>query len=403
MVTFPSPMTLRQKVQRFRGTPTGHPLTVVFCLLFFCTYGQVYAANKPEKIVSSGGPLLSSKKPPSKNYDSCRKELVKKIKNGSLNKFKFTQELNACRENYPASVVYASCKKQLLKKSKNKKTPPNMLQECRDLQKVLEFAPDNPAPFLVEQGQLYFAGIGINRSQPTSQINPPNFVCTRLQNASKSIASAQYLLFGNHPSTFRGFKNKSPDDILSALGEGLRPSGSAGGKKARNRSTRESGLDYVGFGRIYDKPTSSKALTFFPVAACDFNSETGPQFGALSTYYLIDALAASVTPLFGIAYFKENQTMFTTNDVEEALKKQLGNEFNIIKKNDSTSFLAISIPEEFDEEGDPKNLCKEPRNHKFFGIVQGQKSKANRPDFVLLASVKNLCDFGDRLSLRLTK
>lgn len=383
-------------------TRRSETLVLVFlCFIFLGTAAN--AANKPPKIEPSEGRLLATKKPPAKNYSSCRKELITKLKKGIINKYKFSSELNACRENYPASVVYTACKRQFLKQSKNQKPSRSALEACKEQVKSLEFSPDNPTPFLVEQGQLYFAGIGINRSQASGQLNPPNFSCVRLQNATKSTAHAQYVLFGNHPSTFRGFKNKTGEEVLDALGNGLRPSSAETKKKGRQQGSGDFGLEYIGFGRIYERPTSSKALAFFPVAACDFSSEMGPNFLALSTYYLIDSVASSVTPFFGIVYFDENQTQFTTTSILQELLKRLGEEFNTIKKNKITSFVAAANPREFDNEGDPKNLCKEPRDHKFFGIVQGQKSNPEKPDFVLLASVKNLCDFGDRLSLRLIK
>lgn len=354
----------------------------------------------------------SEKKAAAKSYEKCRKDLIKKLKLGTVNKSKFTHGLNSCRENFPSSGVYAACKKQTLKKlDKNQKQNPEALQRCQNLLKSIDFSPDNPAPFVLEQGQLFFAGIGLNRSQSNNLLTPPNFDCIRLNNATKSTANAQYLLFGNHPSSFKGFRNKNREAILSALGDGLKPPQAVESKKSSKKkgkihdrdTSAASGLDYIGFGRIFEKPTSPKALAFFPMAACDFKSDTGPHIGALSAYYLLDTVASNVTPIFGITYFKEKQDKFSTADVIDALKERLGDGYKDFKKNQQTSFVAMAATSDTDDEGDPKNLCQEPRLHKFLGIVQGQKDNAAKPDYVLLASIKNLCDFGDRMSIRLVK
>ena len=46
---------------------------------------------------------------------------------------------------------------------------------------------------------------------------------------------------------------------------------------------------------------------------------------------------------------------------------------------------------------------KQPRQHRFVGIVQAHKDKPNKPEYLILANVKNLCDFGDRLAKRLVQ
>ncbi len=360
----------------------------------------------------------SAKKNSVKSYETCRKDLVKQLKKGTVTKSKFTSGLNSCRENFPSSAVYAACKKQSLKKlEKNKKASPESIEKCKNLLTSIDFSPENPAPFVVEQGQLYFAGIGLNRSQSANLLTPPNFNCTRLSNATKSTSHAQYLLFGNHPSLFKGFRNKNRDVMISALGDGLRPANADDVQKNKKKKAKgkskgtaqdpgqdsSKGLDYMGFGRIFGSPASAKALAFFPAAACDFKSDLGAHLGALSAYYLLDTVASSVTPLFGITYFKEKQEKFSTENVLEALKERLGDSYKDFKKNSQTTFVASSVISDTDDEGDPKNLCQEPRPHKFVGIVQGQKDNPSRPDYVLLASIKNLCDFGDRVTMRLVK
>jgi hypothetical protein len=37
------------------------------------------------------------------------------------------------------------------------------------------------------------------------------------------------------------------------------------------------------------------------------------------------------------------------------------------------------------------------------GVVQGRKDAPTQPEYLILANVKNLCEFGDKLGKRLTE
>ena len=120
-------------------------------------------------------------------------------------------------------------------------------------------------------------------------------------------------------------------------------------------------------------------------------------------HYLIDHGASSVTPYFGIAYYKGDQRRVTTAKLIQALLRTLGPTYKSTPKNDYVTFIAAANLTEVDDEQDPKNLCKQPRQHRFVGIVQAHKDKPNKPEYLILANVKNLCDFGDRLAKRLVQ
>ena len=47
----------------------------------------------------------------------------------------------------------------------------------------------------------------------------------------------------------------------------------------------------------------------------------------------------------------------------------------------------------FDSEGDPFNLCRQPRKHDFIAMIR--KQDKTHPQYLLLANLKNLCSYGD--------
>ena len=128
-------------------------------------------------------------------------------------------------------------------------------------------------------------------------------------------------------------------------------------------------------------------------------------FSGMSAYYLIDSAGSGVTPYFGIAYFKADQEKITTPKLTAALIRLLGNNFKAQSKDQLTTFIAAGqvTETEADDDKDPKNLCKQPRQHRFVGVVQGKDGNPKKPEYLILANVKALCDFGDRLGKRITE
>ena len=55
--------------------------------------------------------------------------------------------------------------------------------------------------------------------------------------------------------------------------------------------------------------------------------------------------------------------------------------------------------DDFDEEGDPKNLCLGPRANTELVLIGHYNSK-KKADFVVVTNVSNLCSFGDKAAGR---
>lgn len=326
-----------------------------------------------------------------KSFENCRKDALAQLKAGTISKKKFEISLNACKENFPGASLYITCKKQAIKSGENKNVEAEeAVEQCKRYLVATQFDPAEPVPFFVEAGQFFFAGIGMNKSLPVTTLNPPNFACDKLQEVARSPAAAKYYLFGNHPRTFAGLTDKKGPDLLKAL---------------KFTKPKKEGVDVPGFGRVFGDPRTTTGTTFFPMASCDLESEPGDIFSGMSAYYLIDSAGSGVTPYFGIAYFKAEQEKVTTPKLTAALIRLLGNNFKAQSKDQLTTFIAAGqvTETEADDDKDPKNLCKQPRQHRFVGVVQGKEGSPKKPEYLILANVKALCDFGDRLGKRLTE
>ncbi len=318
------------------------------------------------------------------SFESCRRSALDLLKREQGGKRRFTAALNACRENFPGADLYVTCKKQALQAAKAENTKPDqMISQCKRYLIAASFGPSQPFPVFTEREQAFFAGIGLNRPQALKNLSPPNFNCSKLKKARADAAKASYLLIGNHPGVFAAFAGVDPKELATTLGV----------KKAG-----KSGVSVEKLGMLYGDPRKDIATLYFASAPCFFKADTGKTYSGLSAYYLLDPADAAVTPYFGIAYYRKDQKTISTAKLVDQLQRTLGDGFQIYNRGDHVTFVAANELTEIDEEKDPKNLCRVPRRHQFLGIVHAYRDKPASPEYLILANVKNLCEFGDRVS-----
>jgi len=329
------------------------------------------------------------------NYKECQQAAITALNSKLINQVKFNAAIDACRERFPAISLYSQCKREAVAAAAaTKKDPAEALAACKKLLVVASFDREQPVPFFISDGQLFFGGIGMNKTQSAATLDPPNFDCDRLNKSILNPLEAQYILFGNHPKVFKNLGPLPTADLAKTL-------------QLENpaKADTKRGAGTNGFGRIFSGLEKPNSTVFFPAAPCDFDGQLGKAFSGLSAYYLIDKSVGEVTPYFGIAHFRPGIKDLTTKELVTKLIEVMnagGAGYHAIIKNDTTAFVASSDFTEFDDEKDPRNVCKDPRANALIGIVQAAKDNPAKPRYLVVANVKNLCEYGDRLAVRLT-
>jgi hypothetical protein len=326
-------------------------------------------------------------------YSKCRKKVLHDYKGGHSNVDQAQQALASCRSDFTGASLYAECKTKLLTNRRNYE--PNALKKaltnCQDYLIAGNFNPNDPFPFQFSaEHKVSFAGVELNLPVPRAELDPTNFTCAPVQEAFENPANARYMFFGNHPRLFGDLVDISRKSDLYAL------------FKIKGLPTPRT--DVPQFGRIEGDPARKEALVYFPTGQCDFERSVGQVFQGLQLHYLIDSEQQLAIPYVAVAYYQPSLEWITAAEIEKKIRAAMGDQTQLtLKKGDATRFLSATPITEFDGEGDPIHLCKKPRKHDFLAIVRASKGFGSPPDYLLLANIKNLCEYGDRLAQRLVK
>jgi hypothetical protein len=255
---------------------------------------------------------------------------------------------------------------------------------CKELLTAASFDSAKPAPIFSGGGQVVFAGVGLNRPLVAAGMSVPNYNCVQLQSVLADIPkNGQHLLFGNHPKMFLSGKDQPAFlQKLAALSS----------KQPKDSKY----LDVLGFGRQYGAPQSKQAVVYFPAGSCEFESSAGGIFAGLNLFYLVDEKSQIFTPYFGIAYYRATQKTVNTPELVNEVISKLGSDYKPYSKDAHTIFIAAIPFKEVDKERDPRNICELPRPHKLVAVVHTIPGKPNVPEYLLLANIRNLCEYGDR-------
>ena len=324
-----------------------------------------------------------------RSYKKCRSDAITLMKTGKLSPKRLKRRLVGCKEKFPGASLYISCKKKALKTFKGKKGKlKEKVSECKQLLLATSFDPQNPIPFNFHNSQYFFAGIGFNKPLSVRELDLPNFDCSKVKPAIKKPNTAEFFLFGNHPQKFKTFSRWSPKKISKRLGLPLEmpPDG-----------------HYVeNLGKIFGNIRSKTATMYFPSASCVFSGPLGTNFTGLTVYYLIDASKQLLLPYFSIAFYHPNFSAMSKAQMGEKVQKLFIENGEKGHKQTSISeqidVIAAAKIDEFDEEGDPRNLCAPPRKHRYLAVLKGRENEKDKLEYLVMANIKNLCTFGDRLT-----
>lgn len=364
-----------------------YPLFPKFVVVFFLFLGICFANNSLSKSKISAGSRRSIKEG-NRNYKKCRVSAVRKLKKGLVPPEEFKAIIRDCQERYPASSLYINCKKKTVLEFKGQvQKIKTKLARCRKLLSAVLFNSQKPLPLAIIDKKQYFAGIGFNHPISLKDLNMPNFDCSKLRTIFDDLNSAEYILFGNEPFVFTNFNKWKPQRFRK--------------KFKLPRDIKKDGYYIKGLGKFFGKLKEKTGNLYFPSGRCVFKGALGRFFTGLSVYYLLDETKKQLIPYFSAAFYKPGLTLRRkrmAKKIMNVLKKGGAGSYKVTKKGKGSTFIAREPLQIFDEEGDPRNVCAKPRSHDMIVALKGRKDNSTFLDFLIVANIRNLCEFGDSRS-----
>ncbi len=362
----------------------------MFLLLAICGIVPVTTARARDGDLQ---PQQSALKKSEAGFHSCKTAAIKEWRAAGGqrdNTGGLKASMVACRELFPTSVDYSRCKKTAIKTHrKDRVSLKQALTECQNNLQEQSFSGEVAVPFWLDPAKrVYFGGIGLNNEIPWNLPGLPGYSCRPLRDAIAKPAAREYFLFGNVPQIFAGLNTLDSRHILGVLGRQTR------------KKEKTDYVDLRGFGRAYRDQQSY--LVFFPSGHCAHESDLAPNYLNIKIYYLLDEGKKLLHPYFGVAFFNPETQTENINVYADLVASRLGSNYQTsLSPNGKYLVISTAAVKEWDAEGDPKNLCRQPRPHHWVAVLKAGGELKDRAEYLLLASVKNLCDYGDQLAGRL--
>lgn len=363
-------------------------LVTCFCLGATLTPSRLQAKRFSPEIIETLKKTRSS-------YLSCKRRVLRDMRNKSLSAKRARRELSQCKERFPAYGIFQDCKRRA-KKAGKKDT------SCRRYLIEASFEPKRPIPFFVHEKKLFFAGVGLNDDVDTRQLKLPNFDCSRVSRSRADTTGLSPL--GQNP-----FRTSGRDTRL------LRKAWTPWIKQAKalnpdapvGQDSIEDFIEVRGLGRLYlDKSADQPAepLVYSNTQPCVFEAETGNLFRGMAVHYLKQQGKKRGMPFYGVAFYR-NDPPVPTRALAKRVLEELGPNYRITSKAGGTLFASRAPLRERDSDGDPKNLCSaKNRNtdHEWLAIIHpnqvaetggNPQSMPSSVQFLLVANIKNFCRY----------
>lgn len=331
------------------------------------------------------------------DYQSCRKDALKRVrskeKGSRLQELKY--ELKLCKEQYPAFPYLKICKKRAAKKGLDRADAKTRIRQCHNLSERLAFNPHKINPLTFIGTSAFFAGAGLSYPIPMESLKEKaiktqsptwgNFSCDRMLSSLQMSPQPEHLLFGNRLVSYQSFGDKLKDNTLPEVFN-----------KAKIDYQLKTSLHEQWGELTFDPSKTESGRHFFPVYACDYNRELGDPFESVSVYYLTHNQAKTAIPYFAVAFYRLDAAV-PYKELALKLQKTWGRKYRTkVRKND-LFIVSTEGFEKFDEEGDPFDLCAQPRKHQYVATIALHPGTQSVRYF-LLSNISNLCSYGDRLA-----
>jgi hypothetical protein len=355
--------------------------SIVFLGWIFVLLASSIEAAAAEKIVRRKSKF--DKLAFTEDFETCRKRVLDSWRGKKLDDATVRNEIKKCDDSFPLASYLTKCRQDVLRmKSQDKEAQKQALDACSDRAQSVGVGIKSKFPAAKMSNQVLFAATSfVPKSGQFSA--PPNFDCSDVAEAIARGSSGQYLLFGNQLGVFSSFSSTAPR-LIARVTKQKAMQDQPGGNKYWH-------IEHL--GRLYEGEKGTEPNLFFPSIGCSYMGKLGPQYETVELHYLLNYRRREAYPYFGIAFLKKD-VVIDANDHESLMVEALGS--TKISRDKRRSLTIFSkAPLKFDKDGDPKDLCVSPRPHDYIGMIKSAAEKAQNEGYIVVASVKNLCDFGD--------
>ena len=330
------------------------------------------------------------------NYTSCKNSALEKArsaKTGKTKKALLGKYLYQCREEYPSFFMMSLCKSKALKNYSSSPTDFKLaMKDCRYEYSKLKYNPKSIIPVTWHKDKIYFAGVGLNSPLKISEKNEGlglkkqfgNLNCENVINSKKQASLVEYILIGNNIKSWRPFAHSDAKKLITKFGF----------------EKNETKVFSEALGEVIKESGSDSLLNYLPSASCHFDRNLKHSIDGIKIYYLLGKNKTEATPYFGIAFYKKRKKPLVKSLISK-LRDQWPYSSFATKKENYTLISQYPVTE-FDFQGDPKNLCKGSRSNTEV-IIVGHYNKPKRADFIVVANIENLCNFGDKAASQFLK
>lgn len=307
------------------------------------------------------------------SYRDCKIQVVKKIREAELSKRELSRELKICRDRFPAVALLQSCKKTAVKPGGY--AVAEAVKQCQENAVKMLFDQKSLSPFGVKSGAVFFAGVGLNQPHKGNLLSLPHFDCSDL---SDPKVEPGYLLFGDSVENFAQDSASGGLDIVNHLKS-----------LVKNRKS----LVVSGLGEVVQ--FTNRQLLYLPTKSCEYSEDVGKRLKALNLYFLTDDKAKISSPFFGVVFYAEGSGRPKLVSVASEIRSQGAKLVESASPQSGKIFFGDAPITEFDEEGDPSNLCRRPRKLHWLSAVIADSRYPDLAQSSLIANIDNLCRFGD--------
>lgn len=315
-----------------------------------------------------GSTVMPHSQSMAQTYNDCKKEILRKnLDDASA----VRKALKFCQKKHPIHKSISVCKKDAMKKTEDKRNL--ALKRCGELASYAAYESKSNLPFVLYDRQIVVDGQEFNKVRDFNWIISNGMDCSELTDAIEKFNDANFFFHGMDLSKL-GIKSSLLKKSLKKVQKG----------------------EYH-FQPFFQLDTKSKGpLAFFPVGRCDYTTPKNPFINAVSQFYLIDYTEKKLYPYNIVFFYNENKAPDLNNVRKSISQRSFGRVVSETNKKGRVIIADLKL-RDFDEEGDPKNICSGEKKSGIFFTVNHHDDQTYKADTALLTNVSSYCSYKMRI------